>query len=54
MGQKLMGFCSPQDPSGIDYTQPVILAEKGQVALWRDSGWTEEDKEKELQKLELA
>lgn len=30
------GFCFPADDSGIDYLQPVIVAESQQVAFWFD------------------
>jgi hypothetical protein len=33
-GQKCIGFCSPVDNSGLDYIQPVIVTEHGQVSLW--------------------
>ena len=26
-GQEFLGFCSPEDPSGLDYVQPVIIHE---------------------------
>ena len=36
-GQRLLGYCSPADLSGLDYTQPVILASNGPVPLWNES-----------------
>ena len=36
-GTKLSGFCSPSDPSGLDYVQPVICTRLGQVALWAET-----------------
>jgi hypothetical protein len=30
------GFCFPADDSGLDYLQPVIVCESGQVAFWFD------------------
>lgn len=35
-GSGHVGFCSPQDDSGLDYVQPVITAVRGQVSLWFD------------------
>ena len=52
-GTELKGFCSPQDTSGLDYTQPVILTEKGQLRFWRDDDWTAQEQEKELKKIGL-
>jgi hypothetical protein len=53
-GMKLIGFCSPQDASSIEYIQPVMLTDKGQISLFKDEGWTFSQKIKELQKLDLA
>ena len=36
-GTVLTGFCSPSDPSGLDYVQPVICTHIGQIALWTES-----------------
>jgi hypothetical protein len=36
-GSELAGLCSPVDPSGLDYLQPVLFAEGGQLPLWSDS-----------------
>lgn len=47
---ELIGFCSPQDKSGLDYTQPVILTENGLFVFWRNNDWTIAEKEKELKK----
>ena len=33
-GSELPGLCSPVDPSGLDYLQPVIIVRGGQVRLW--------------------
>jgi hypothetical protein len=52
-GEKLIGFCSPQDNSGIDYIQPVILTDKGQVNLYSDNEWTSSMKVQELKKIGL-
>jgi hypothetical protein len=35
-GSELIGLCSPSDPSGLDYLQPVILTEAGHLRLWND------------------
>ena len=35
-GSEWWGYCSPTDDSGLDYTQPVILAATGQVRFWYD------------------
>jgi hypothetical protein len=35
-GEVLLGYCSPQDASGLDYIQPVILTPRGPVPLWYD------------------
>lgn len=43
-GQKYIGYCSPQDASGIDYIQPVIFTKKGQFAFYKDGNWSEKDK----------
>jgi hypothetical protein len=33
-GTECFGYCSPQDASGLDYVQPVILTEQGPNPLW--------------------
>jgi hypothetical protein len=33
---ELIGLCSPSDPSGLDYLQPVIFTDAGHVRLWND------------------
>ena len=50
-GTKWIGFCSPQDPSGLDYIQPVITIDSGQIFFYKDMPWTEQEKEIELLKL---
>src|SRR6266496_2478958 len=35
-GQKHIGFCSPVDDSGLDYVQPVIVTNQGQISFWFD------------------
>ena len=39
-GIKMIGFCSPQDTSGLDYIQPTILTEKGQFKIFKNNDWT--------------
>jgi len=51
---KFIGFCSPQDPSGLDYLQPVILSDNGHVEFWKDNGWTLEDKQVIFNKLRIT
>ncbi len=52
-GQEFIGFCASQDTSGLDYIQPVIIVENGQVEFWKDIDWTAEEKEEALNKLGL-
>ena len=33
---KHLGFCSPQDPFGLDYVQPVVFTKNGQVELFTE------------------
>jgi hypothetical protein len=33
-GSTAVGFCSPSDPSGLDYTQPVVFLGDAQIPLW--------------------
>jgi len=35
-GTRHVGYCSPTDPSGLDYVQPVILVGTEHVALWHE------------------
>jgi len=35
-GLKHLGYSSPDDPSGLDYVQPVIILDGIHVALWCD------------------
>ncbi len=51
---ELFGFCSPQDVSGIDYIQPVIFTSSGQMVLYLDSGWEQEQTTKAMNKLGLT
>lgn len=36
-GRRFIGYCSPQDPSGLDYIQPVIIAGQCHIRLWDES-----------------
>jgi hypothetical protein len=36
-GSELLGVCSPTDPSGLDYLQPVIFSCGRHVPLWKES-----------------
>lgn len=33
-GSEFLGLCSPIDPSGLDYLQPILFFEGDQVPLW--------------------
>lgn len=35
-GQRREGYCSPEETSGLDYTQPVIVTAGGAIALWSE------------------
>lgn len=35
-GAQFIGFCSPTEDSGLDYTQPTILTANGPVFFWFD------------------
>jgi hypothetical protein len=35
-GTRHLGYCSPCDPSGLDYIQPIIVTPQGQVRFWYD------------------
>ena len=45
---KYLGFCSPQDPSGLDYIQPVMFTNMGQVKIYKDISWTNHEKNEAL------
>lgn len=45
------GFCSPQDPSGLDYIQPVIFSKHGQVEIYRECEWDQEEILEAIEKL---
>lgn len=53
-GKKLIGFCSPIDTSGIDYIQPVILTSNGHFNLYKDEDWSENEIQKEINKLGVS
>lgn len=36
-GSEVSGLCSPVDPSGLDYLQPVLFAAGGQLPLWSET-----------------
>jgi hypothetical protein len=50
---KHVGFCSPHDSGELDYIQPVVFFDKGQVEFYKESDWTETEKNKALLKLGL-
>jgi hypothetical protein len=35
-GSAHLGYCSPSDPSGLDYVQPVVVTSAGPVRFWFD------------------
>jgi hypothetical protein len=41
-GTKMYGYCSPIDPTGMDYVQPVLFTVAGQLSLWTDTLPTKE------------
>lgn len=48
---KHIGFCSPPGPTGLDNIQPVVFSAKGQVEFYKETDWTEDEKNKALRKL---
>jgi hypothetical protein len=42
------GFSSPQDFSGLDYIQPVIILGDLHIALFKETEWSEEEKQQAL------
>jgi hypothetical protein len=40
-GDTHYGYCSPADPSGLDYVQPVVLTPQGPFPLWHPGGLSE-------------
>lgn len=51
---RFTGFCSPQDPSGLDYIQPVLFTQNGQVNLYLDNGWDNKAEQAALTKIGLT
>lgn len=51
---KHIGFCSPQEPNELDQLQPVVFSKKGPVEFYKENDWTENEKNKALQKLGLS
>ena len=47
----LTGFCSPQDFSGLDYIQPVILIGDYHLPLFREGEWSDQEQLDALKKL---
>lgn len=50
---KHIGFCSPLEDGGLDQVQPVVVIPKGQVEFYKESDWTETEKNRALSKLGL-
>jgi len=50
-GSVHIGFCSPQDASGMDYLQPIIVTSHGHVRLWFDQPPTNADLDKQWTRL---
>ena len=48
---KHIGFCSPQDSSGLDYIQPVVFADTEQVNFYINNGLTKNEKNELMSKL---
>lgn len=53
-GTKLNGFCSPQDTSGLDYVQPVLFTQNGQVNLCRNNCWDNKAEQIALKQIGLT
>jgi hypothetical protein len=53
-GTILTGYCSPSDPSGLDYMQPVVLTPKGPLPLWSDSPVTDKQIAKQWRTIDKA
>ena len=51
---KHVGFCSPNESGDMENIQPVVFADKGQVEFYKESDWTENEKNKTLAKLGLT
>lgn len=52
-GQKLQGICSPQDSSGLDYIQPIIVSSNGHFRTFKYDNWTKDEQINELRILGL-
>jgi len=50
---KHVGFCSPHESGDLDNIQPVVFADKGQIEFYKESDFTELEKNKALSKLGL-
>ncbi len=48
---KHLGFCSPQEPGGLDRIQPVVLTPRGQVEFYKENEWAECEKTRAFVKL---
>jgi hypothetical protein len=53
-GAIFTGFCSPQDPSGLDYIQPVLFTQNGQVNLHQENAWDNRTEQTALSQIGLA
>jgi len=51
---KHLGFCSPNEAGDLEIIQPVIITDKGQVEFYKESDWTEDEKDAELLRLGLG
>ncbi len=50
---KFTGFCSPQDPSGMDYIQPTIITKEGQINFFQKNEFSLYEKSSLLKKLQF-
>ena len=51
---KYLGFCSPNEAGDLEIIQPVIITDKGQVEFYKESDWTEDEKDAELSRMGLG
>jgi hypothetical protein len=51
--EKHIGYCSPPGPEGLDNIQPVVFTDKGPVEFYKETDWTEDEKNIALLKLGL-
>jgi len=51
---KHLGFCSPNEAGDLEIIQPVIITDKGQVEFYKESDWTDDEKDAELSRLGLG